>query len=58
MSLQYINLIPCQTGGGGECINNIEPLLEPRKTLADISSAKSILGLVPEVSLEDWIESS
>ena len=43
---------------GGECINNIEPLLEPRKTLADISSAKSILGWVPEVSLEDWIESS
>jgi UDP-glucose 4-epimerase len=40
---------------GGDRINNIEPLLEPRETLADISYAKGILGWVPEVSLDDWI---
>jgi nucleoside-diphosphate-sugar epimerase len=40
---------------GGDRINNIEPLLEPRETLADISYAKGMLGWVPEVSLEDWI---
>ena len=40
---------------GGDRINNIEPLLEPRETLADISYAKDMLGWVPEVSLEEWI---
>ena len=42
---------------GGECINNIEPILEPRESLAKISYAKDVLGWVPEVSLEDWIGS-
>ena len=40
---------------GGDCINNIEPILEPRETKANISYAKDILGWGPEVSLEDWI---
>ena len=48
---QIANLI------GGDHINNIEPLLEPRESLAKISYAKDVLGWVPEVSLEDWIGS-
>jgi nucleoside-diphosphate-sugar epimerase len=40
---------------GGDRVNNIEPILEARETLADISKAKHLLNWAPEVSLEDWI---
>jgi UDP-glucose 4-epimerase len=40
---------------GGDRINNIQPILEPRESRASIAKAQDLLGWEPEVSLEDWI---
>ena len=40
---------------GGEKIN-IDPVIEPRETLADNSLAKKLLGWKPEGDIEKWIE--
>ena len=34
----------------------IEPRIEPRETLADITRAKELLGWEPEIYLSDWIK--
>tara|TARA_Y100000589_G_scaffold218819_1_gene206516 strand:- start:23302 stop:24213 length:912 start_codon:yes stop_codon:yes gene_type:complete len=39
---------------GGETVN-IDPVIEPRETLADNSKAKELLGWLPEIKVEDWI---
>lgn len=39
---------------GGETIN-VEPVVEPRATLADYSLATKLLGWKPTVFIEDWI---
>ena len=41
---------------GGDRIN-IEPVLEPKETLADNSLAKELLGWEPKQVIEDWIPS-
>ena len=40
---------------GGDRINNIKPILEPRESRASIAKAQDLLGWEPEVSLEEWI---
>ena len=39
---------------GGEKIT-VDPVIEPRETLADNSLAKSLLGWEPSMDLETWI---
>jgi nucleoside-diphosphate-sugar epimerase len=39
---------------GGDKIN-VEPVIEPKETLADNSKAKRVLGWKPTTELEDWI---
>jgi len=39
---------------GGETVN-IDPVIEPRETLADNSKAKELLGWLPEMKVEDWV---
>ncbi len=39
---------------GGETIN-IDPVIEPKETLADNSKAKELLGWSPSMNIEDWI---
>ena len=34
---------------------HIEPVIEPRETLADNSRAKELLGWSPSVIIEDWV---
>ena len=33
----------------------IDPVIEPRETLADNTKAKELLGWEPETTIEDWI---
>jgi len=40
---------------GGETIN-IEPVIEPFETLADISKAKDLLDWEPKMSIDRWVE--
>ena len=40
---------------GGDKIN-IEPVIEPRETLADNSLAKRVLGWETTTKIEDWIK--
>ena len=39
---------------GGPTVN-IDPVVEPRETLADNSKAKSLLGWSPSILIEDWV---
>lgn len=39
---------------GGKTIN-IDPVFEPRETLADNTKAKNLLGWEPQVIIEDWV---
>lgn len=39
---------------GGPTLN-IDPVVEPRETLADNSKAKNLLGWSPSVIIEDWV---
>ena len=39
---------------GGPTIN-VEPVVEPRKTLADNSKAKDLLGWSPTIIIEEWV---
>ncbi len=39
---------------GGPTIN-IDPVVEPRETLADNSKAKSLLGWSPSIIIEEWV---
>ena len=39
---------------GGETIN-VDPVIEPRETLADNSKAKELLDWNPQVTVEDWM---
>lgn len=39
---------------GGPTIN-VEPVVEPRKTLADNSKAKDLLGWSPTIVIEEWV---
>jgi len=39
---------------GGPTIN-IDPVIEPRETLADNSKAKNLLNWEPYISIEDWV---
>lgn len=39
---------------GGPTIN-VEPVVEPRKTLADNSKAKDLLGWSPTILIEEWV---
>jgi nucleoside-diphosphate-sugar epimerase len=39
---------------GGETIN-VDPVIEPKETLADNSKAKELLGWSPNMNIEDWI---
>ena len=39
---------------GGETIN-VDPVIEPKETLADNSKAKELLGWSPKMNIEDWI---
>ena len=39
---------------GGPTVN-IDPVVEPRETLADNSKAKSLLGWSPSIIIEDWV---
>ena len=39
---------------GGETIN-VDPVIEPKETLADNSKAKELLGWSPSMNIEDWI---
>ena len=39
---------------GGE-VEHIDPVLEPRKTLADNTKAKKLLGWEPSMTVEEWI---
>ena len=41
---------------GGDRINNIQPIIEPRESRASIAKAQDLLGWEPEVSLEEWID--
>lgn len=34
---------------------NVDPVLEPRESLADISKAKELLGWVPKYELKEWL---
>ena len=40
---------------GGPTIN-VDPVVEPRETLADNSKAKNLLGWSPSVMIEDWVK--
>ena len=39
---------------GGDTIN-VEPVIEPKETLADNSKAKRVLGWETTMKIEDWI---
>jgi UDP-glucose 4-epimerase len=39
---------------GGETIN-VDPVIEPKETLADNSKAKELLGWSPSMNIKDWI---
>ena len=39
---------------GGETVN-VDPVVEPRETLADNTKAKILLGWKPTIEIEDWI---
>ena len=39
---------------GGPTIN-IDPVIEPRETLADNGKAKDLLGWEPKVIIEEWL---
>ena len=39
---------------GGETVN-VDPVVEPRETLADNTKAKNLLGWEPQVIIEDWV---
>jgi len=39
---------------GGDSIN-VEPVIEPKETLADNNKAKRVLGFNPSITIEDWI---
>ena len=39
---------------GGDTIN-VEPVIEPKETLADNTKAKKILGFNSSMSIDDWI---
>lgn len=39
---------------GGETVN-IDPVVEPRETLADNTKAKNLLGWEPRIIIEDWV---
>ncbi len=39
---------------GGPTIN-VDPVIEPRETLADNSKAKNLLGWQPQVIIEEWV---
>tara|TARA_B100000212_G_scaffold340731_1_gene322089 strand:+ start:987 stop:1895 length:909 start_codon:yes stop_codon:yes gene_type:complete len=39
---------------GGPTVN-VDPVVEPRETLADNSKAKNLLGWSPSVIIEDWV---
>ena len=36
---------------------HIDPVIEPRQTLADNTKAKELLGWEPSITLEEWIPS-
>ena len=38
---------------GGKTVN-IDPVVEPRETLADNTKAKNLLGWEPRIIIEDW----
>ena len=40
---------------GGPTIN-VDPVVEPRETLADNSKAKHLLGWSPSIMIEDWVK--
>ena len=40
---------------GGPTVN-VDPVVEPRETLADNSKAKNLLGWTPSVMIEDWVK--
>ena len=40
---------------GGDRVN-VEPVIEPKETLADNSKAKRVLGWETTVKIEDWIK--
>lgn len=39
---------------GGKTVN-IDPVVEPRETLADNTKAKNLLGWEPKIIIEDWV---
>ena len=39
---------------GGPTIN-VDPVVEPRETLADNSKAKRLLGWEPSIVIEEWV---
>ena len=39
---------------GGKTVN-IDPVVEPRETLADNTKAKNLLGWEPRIIIEDWV---
>ena len=39
---------------GGKTVN-IDPVVEPRETLADNTKAKNLLGWEPQIIIEDWV---
>ena len=40
---------------GGDRIN-VEPVIEPKETLADNSKARELLGWKPTMIIENWID--
>ena len=40
---------------GGPTVN-VDPVVEPRETLADNSKAKNLLGWSPSIMIEDWVK--
>ena len=40
---------------GGDTIN-VEPVIEPKETLADNSKVKKVLGWKTTMKIEDWIK--
>ncbi len=39
----------------GGPITHVEPVIEPRETLADNTKAKDLLGWSPTINIEDWV---
>ena len=39
---------------GGPTVN-VDPVVEPRETLADNSKARNLLGWKPTIIIEDWV---